>query len=159
MKLTTRKLIKSILDTDTICNELVITYKRHSKETPKIFDSKQIADYVRPLYSEIMEYREMCHVVSLNRNNQIIGTYELSSLGRTSCVFDATIIAQVAVMSNANGIILVHNHPSGNLRWSDADVAATKRAREALKIFDIPVIDSLILTEESYTSLADSNVI
>lgn len=158
MKLTTRKLIKSVLDTDTICNELVITYKRHSKETPKIFDSKQVADYVRPLYKDIMEYREMAHLVSLSRNNTIVGVYELSSLGRTSCVFDAPIIAQVAVMSNAHGVILTHNHPSGNLKYSQADIEATKRAKEALKIFGIPVLDSLILTEEGYTSLADSNV-
>ena len=68
-------------------------------------------------------------------------------------------ISGMAVKSLAKGVIIAHNHPSGNRKPSDADNQVTKQLSEALKLFNIKLLDSIILTEKSYLSFADEEIL
>ena len=91
----------------------------------------------------------------LNRNNQILGVYHHAKGGLAGVVCDVRMIFQAALKANAHGIIVAHNHPSGNLEPSQVDIELTKKIKEAGKVLDIQVHDHLILTVQNYTSLAN----
>ena len=83
----------------------------------------------------------------------------LSSGGITGTVADPRNILQAAILSNATGIILCHNHPSGNLEPSSFDEAITSKIKEAAAYLDIRIMDHIILTSESFYSFADEGLI
>ena len=85
-----------------------------------------------------------------------MGYAQISSGGLTGTVCDPKIIFQYALQTNASGIILAHNHPSGNLQPSQADIQITEKVREAGKLLDIALLDHLILTGEGFYSLTDN---
>jgi DNA repair protein RadC len=88
----------------------------------------------------------------------VLGYCQISAGGLNGTVADVRIIMQTALKSNACSIILSHNHPSGNLVPSEADKDLTKKIREAGKFLDIPALDHLIITSESYFSFADEGL-
>jgi DNA repair protein RadC len=88
----------------------------------------------------------------------VLGYCQISSGGLSGTVADVRIIMQAALKSNACSIILSHNHPSGNLIPSEADKDLTKKIREAGKFLDIPALDHLIITSETYFSFADEGL-
>lgn len=98
-------------------------------------------------------------ILLLNRNNSVLGIYQISKGGVAGTVVDPKIIFSVALKSLASSIILVHNHPSSNLKPSAADIKITKQLKEAGKLLDIQVLDHLIITAESYFSFADERMI
>ena len=95
----------------------------------------------------------------LNRANKVLGFSKISSGGTSGTLVDVKIIFQIALKSNASSIILGHNHPSGNLKPSDADIRITRTIKEAGKMMEIPLVDHLILTDENYYSFADEGMI
>lgn len=97
-------------------------------------------------------------VLYLNRANKVIGSYELSKGGITATIADIRIILSVALKTLATGLILAHNHPSGNLKPSEADVCLTNKIKEAAKLMDIQVLDHLILVEGGYFSFSDEEI-
>lgn len=91
-----------------------------------------------------------------------LATTEIISQGISAIagtVVDVRIIAKYAVDSLAVGVILAHNHPSGNLKPSEADHRLTRQTKEGLKLLNIDVLDHIILTAEGYYSLADNSEI
>jgi DNA repair protein RadC len=100
-------------------------------------------------------------VCFLNRANKMIGIYHISSGGITGTVCDPRIILGTALKVAAVSIVLSHNHPSGNLKASTADIELTKRLAEAGKLMDINVLDHLIVTPEDgkFLSFADHGMI
>lgn len=97
-------------------------------------------------------------VVMLNRANQVIKKQLISSGGVSGTVADPKIIFKMALDELASSIILCHNHPSGNLKPSQADINLTKKLKEAGKMLEIPVLDHIIFTNESYFSFADESM-
>ena len=96
----------------------------------------------------------------LNRANRLIGIYELSKGGITGTVADPRLILSVALKCAATGIILAHNHPSGNLQPSDADKEITHRIKKACEYLEIKVLDHLIIAPEGkYLSFADEGLL
>jgi DNA repair protein RadC len=83
----------------------------------------------------------------------------LSKGGMTGAVVDVRVIFQVALKACATSLILAHNHPSGNLDSSDADLKITRQIKEAGLILDIPLLDHLIMTTDSYLSMADEGLL
>jgi len=83
----------------------------------------------------------------------------ISSGGVEGTVADPKVIFQVALKANASSIILAHNHPSGNIEPSEADIRLTRNLKQAGELLKISVLDHLILTSESYYSFADENMI
>lgn len=106
-----------------------------------------------------IEHREFFYVMLLNRANRAIGIFQLSMGGITSTVVDLRILFQAAIKANASQIIMAHNHPSGQLKPSETDIALTKRIKSAGEILDIAVLDHLILTADSFYSFADEGQI
>jgi len=98
-------------------------------------------------------------VLFLNRANQLIGKEQISKGGMTGTVADPKIIFQHALQQKATGIILSHNHPSGNLKPSDADIRLTKNIVDAGRLLEISVLDHLIITQKGYYSFADEGKI
>jgi DNA repair protein RadC len=77
----------------------------------------------------------------------------------TGTVIDVRMVMKRALETRASSLILVHNHPSGNIRPSDADIRITEKLRDAGKIMEVPVIDHIIVTDNSYFSFADENLL
>lgn len=102
---------------------------------------------------------EEFYIIHLNRANQLIGTYQLSKGGITGTVADCRLIFKSALDNMATGIILCHNHPSGNLKPSKEDINLTKRVFEAGKILEIPVLDHIIISDDGYYSFADDGAL
>lgn len=140
-------------------SEVQLTYKTKIKasERPKITSSRQVYDLLRPFFEEHMEYRELFYVVYLNRGNRVLGVVKISEGGCSGTVVDNKMVFQGALLASASAIILAHNHPSGNLRPSDNDIALTKKCKEAGRVLEIDVLDHVILSDEGYYSFADEN--
>lgn len=121
----------------------------------KLGDSLSAANFVRQFYTGDIEIFESFFLLLLNRAMKTIGYAKISQGGITGTVVDVRIIAKYAVESLATGVIMVHNHPSGNLKPSDPDLDITKKVVAALAILDIKVLDHLILSADSHFSFAD----
>ena len=124
----------------------------------KVTGSKDAADAFRAIWPAY-DHIEFSYMLMLNRQNQILGYHQLSKGGMTGAVVDVRVIFQVALKSCATSLILAHNHPSGNLDVSDADRKITNQIKQAGVILDIPLLDHLIMTTDSYLSMADEGLL
>lgn len=102
---------------------------------------------------------EEMYVMFLNRANSVLGILPLSSGGYTGTVVEVRLILATALKGAATGIILAHNHPSGNTKPSMADEQITKKLKEAASYHDIKVLDHIIVSEDSYLSFADEGLL
>lgn len=98
---------------------------------------------------------EECWVIYLNRANYIIGKERLSSGGLSATVIDVRMIIKNALEKLASGIILVHNHPSGNPQPGISDIKQTGILKKAAETFDISLVDHIIITDDGFYSFAD----
>ena len=98
-------------------------------------------------------------VLFLNRSNKVIEKQKISQGGITGTVTDIRLILKTAIDNLATSMILCHNHPSGNLQPSDADISITRRLKESSSLMDISLLDHLIIAGKSYFSFADENLI
>jgi DNA repair protein RadC len=122
----------------------------------KINSSEVAANYVRQFFFEDIEVYESFFILMLNRNNSTVGWAKISQGGIDSTVIDTIMVAKFCIDKLAKGVILCHNHPSGELRPSDADIRVTRQISNALQLLGIKVQDHIILTSESYFSLLDN---
>ncbi len=97
----------------------------------------------------------------LNRANKVLGITTISEGGLSGTVTDVRLIYQYAIKGNACGIIIAHNHPSGNSNPSESDQKITQKIKEAGNLLDIQLLDHIILTPEKeiFRSLADEGQI
>jgi DNA repair protein RadC len=130
--------------------------KKSFEGSAKIDGSETAVKIFRQFWDkEALSISEHMNVMLLNRANKVIGIYQHSKGGIAGTVLEPEMIVLVAVKSLAKGVILAHNHPSGNLEPSEADKIVSKKIKEALKLVDVSLLDSLIITENSYYSLAE----
>jgi DNA repair protein RadC len=101
------------------------------------------------------DHVEYFYILLLNRSNQVLGAYQLSKGGFTGTLVDVRVIFQVALKTCSTSIVAIHNHPSGNLNPSDADRQITRKIAEAGKLLDITLLDHVIISSESFRSMAD----
>jgi len=123
---------------------------------PKVQSSKDAYNSISPLLSDLPH--EEFWVIYLNRNNEILKQENISKGGVSGTIADSKIIFKRAIEALASAMILCHNHPSGNLKPSNADIQLTKKLKEAGKMLDIPVLDHLIIGEKDYFSFSDENL-
>lgn len=142
-------------------SEISISYKPTFKfsERPVVASSYDVSKVFRTAWSDDICYCEEFVILLLSRANRVLGISRLSRGGIAGTVVDVRNIMQAALMANAASIILCHNHPSGNLKPSEADLNLTRKIKEAALLFDISVLDHLILTDEGYLSFADECLI
>ncbi|HZX74283.1 MAG TPA: JAB domain-containing protein [Cyclobacteriaceae bacterium] len=142
--------------------EIELSYKSKVKPSlrPKITTSKDAYDILRVSWNHsTIELFEEFKVLMTNRANKVLAVYALSKGGMAGTVADPKLIFVAALKLGASGIILAHNHPSGNLRPSQQDIDLTKRVKEAGRFLEIPLLDHVILTSEGYFSFADEGLI
>jgi DNA repair protein RadC len=146
----------SINPSKTLC-EIKVAYSSKVKVSDriKITSSACAAELLKSIWSDDLEIREEFNILLLNRANHVLGWFNVSVGGTSATVIDPKLIFSVALKCNACGIILSHNHPSGNLNPSDADLNLTAKLQEGGKILEIQILDHIILTSESYYSFAD----
>ena len=125
-------------------------------ELKKITSSKAVFDIMQPVIGELPH--EEFWVLYLNNSNKVIYKAQLSKGGITGTVVDIRIIFKMAFEQNATGLILSHNHPSGKLMASEADLKITKRIKEAGQTLEIQVLDHIIITENGYLSFQDEGI-
>lgn len=125
-------------------------------ELTKITSSKTVFDLMQPIIGELPH--EEFWVLFLNNSNKILFKAQLSKGGMTGTMVDVRIVFKLALEQNATSIILIHNHPSGKLQASDADIQITKKIKGAGLQLDIPVLDHIIITETGYYSFVDEGI-
>ncbi len=127
------------------------------KEKVKITCSNDIYQLMKP---DLMDLpKEEFWVILLNRANRLIKKEQISSGGVSGTVADPKIIFKAALDQYASSIILVHNHPSGNLKPSQADIKLTNKMKEAGNLLEIPVLDHVIFSDQNYLSFADEGIL
>ena len=108
-----------------------------------------------------IEHKESFKILLLNRANKVLGITTISEGGLSGTETDVRLIYQYAIKGNASGIIIAHNHPSGNQNPSESDQKITQKIKEAGNLLDIQLLDHIILTPEReiYISFADEGKI
>jgi len=139
--------------------ELTIKKNKSDFAQVKIKLSSDAANVMRQFYFDDIEIFESFFILLLNRANNTIGYVKISQGGCISTVVDVKLIAKYALDSLAQGVILCHNHPSGNLQPSDGDKSMTDRIKQVLDLFQCNVLDHIILTKEGYYSFADEGLL
>jgi DNA repair protein RadC len=131
--------------------------EEEAKKIVKITNSKDAFQYFEPFMED---YRhEEFWILLLNRNNIVLGRKRISIGGVAGTVVDPKIIFKIALENLASGIILCHNHPSGNLNPSIQDIDITKKIRDGGKLLDICVNDHIIIGQKSFFSFADNGLL
>jgi len=146
---------------DSEMSEIVINYKNNKKfnEMPTVSCSKDASTILRSSWSDRIEHIEEFVLLCLNRANKVLGYSQIATGGISGCLVDPKIIFQIALKTNAVGIILSHSHPSGNKHPSESDRRLTKKIKSAAEVLDIAVLDHIILTNEDYFSFADEGIL
>ncbi|MEG2101538.1 MAG: DNA repair protein RadC [Flavobacterium sp.] len=125
-------------------------------ELKKITSSKIAFEIMRPIIGELPH--EEFWVLFLNNSNKVISKTQLSKGGISGTIVDTRLVFRLALENRATGLILCHNHPSGNLIPSDADKDITRRIKTAGAILDVKILDHLIITETKYYSFVDEGI-
>ena len=148
------------MNIDYKVGEVAMTYKSSTPKQYKVTTADAAYRLMLNSYDEgQLEYRESFKVVLLNNNCDVLGYATISEGGLTETTVDVRMILQVALLTNATAMILVHNHPSGNLTPSRQDRELTKHVVDAARLMNIRVIDHIIISTSNYNSFAENGLI
>ncbi|APD07538.1 UPF0758 protein [Flavobacteriaceae bacterium UJ101] len=141
-------------------SEIEISYKSKAQENVVIRNSNDVYDLILSKWNkDIIEYQEEVKLLLLNKSNKVLGTVDLAKGGTTGCIVDIKIIVAIALKTNSHGIILIHNHPSGNLNPSIRDRDITEKLQKACNYLDLKLLDHLIISNNGYFSFADKELL
>ena len=120
----------------------------------------KMVEVMRSIFdADTILWTEEVIMVCLNRANDVVGYYKISSGGFSGSVVDPRVVMTIALQNASSSIILAHNHPSGNLKPSEGDKAITEKIKNACAFFDMKLLDHLIITDESYFSFNEGGLI
>lgn len=143
-----------------IVNEIKLSYSRKGNCERSIASSRDAMEIFREHFdADELDYRESFFALYLNQANKVLGIKKISESGISSTLVDVRIVLQAALLCNASGIIVAHNHPSGNLNPSSSDIKMTTQIKEACKVMNMTLLDHVILTSDSHYSFADDGMI
>ena len=126
-------------------------------ERKTVISSKDAFEFFEPIIGDLKI--EEAYLITLNQANKIIAHHKIGQGGIVGTVMDPRIILKQALNDEAVNIILAHNHPSGNIKPSEADKKITQKIKDAAKTMDITLIDHIIITQQSYFSFADEGIL
>jgi DNA repair protein RadC len=127
------------------------------REKPQITCSRDIFNYIYPDLADLKH--EEFFVIFLNKANRVLAHRHISKGGVDGTVADIKIMLKHALELLASGIVAIHNHPSGNLKPSDADIRLTRKLKDAAALMDIQLLDHLIIGERNYLSFSDQGML
>jgi DNA repair protein RadC len=136
--------------------EIEVTFNKEAYFFGQITSSNDVYQFLKERILKGIEVQEHFIAIYLNQANKIIGYYHHSTGTINATMVDVEIVSAVALKTLAKSVIISHNHPSGNLTPSEADRTLTRRIKEALKLFDIHLLDHVIVTRNGYYSFAES---
>ncbi|MEO0899606.1 MAG: DNA repair protein RadC [Bacteroidota bacterium] len=131
---------------------------KQRQQVPSSFtNSSEVGGYLQAKYAHVK--REVFSVLYLNRNMELIADEKVFIGGVSGVIVDPKIIFKKAVHHLASALVVCHNHPSGNLKPSKEDVALTQNLVDAALLFDIHIIDHIIVSSQGYFSFADEGLL
>lgn len=140
--------------------DLIYKTKVKNSQRPHVTSSQYAYTLIKDCWDPgKIEFLEQFKVLLLNQSNKVLGIYEVSSGGITSTVVDVRLLFAAALKAGAAGLIIAHNHPSGNVLPSEQDKHITKKISMAGEVLDIKLLDHLIVTSEHYYSFADQGAL
>lgn len=125
----------------------------------KIQTSLKAANFIRQFYGDDIEVFESAFILLLDSSATTVGYAKISQGGTTGTIIDIKLVVKYSIDGLAKGVILAHNHPTGNLNFSDKDIALSKRIKTGLELFDISLIDSIVLTKDGHSSMLDEKIL
>lgn len=143
-------------------SEVQIIYRTKVKasDRPQIKCSKDAYELFMEVWDlDTIEHHEEFKLMLLTRSNRVLGIASISKGGINGTVTDVRIVLQYAIKANASGLIVCHNHPSGNLNPSESDSAITKKIKDSAILMDIQLLDHLIINTDNYYSFADNGLL
>ena len=142
--------------------EIKLSYKNKTKQSDffQVSTPDDIHKLIRACFdADTLLWREEMILLCLNRANKVIGFFRVSVGGLASTLCDPKVVFTIALNCGAHSIILAHNHPSGNLQPSKADLDLSKRIKQAGSLLDIVLLDNLILTDTAYLSFSNEGLL
>jgi DNA repair protein RadC len=141
--------------------ELTIQYKKSEFKKVKLQSSKDTYDLLKDMYDlNTIDYYESVIILYLNKANNTIGWQMLAQGGLDGCVVDIRMIMSTALKIGATNLVLSHNHPTGQLKPSQADIRLTKEVKQAGEYLRINLLDHIIVTSDNgYFSFADESLL
>ena len=127
------------------------------RHRPRISSSRDAYNVIAALLSDL--HHEEFWLLLLNRANEVFARERLSIGGTSGTVVDLKLVLKTALDARASGFIAIHNHPSGNLEPSKADIELTEKLKQGGRILDLPLLDHLIISERGYYSFADEGIL
>lgn len=136
--------------------EIKVRYNKGKVFLGKVTRSEEVATFIRKTYGDgEIELQEAFVILYLNTANEIIGYYKHTKGAIAATIVDTRIVFSVALQCLATSMILSHNHPSGNIQPSEADIRLTNKLEQAGELLEIRVLDHVIVTKNNYYSFAD----
>jgi len=142
--------------------EVELIYKSTVKpsQRPKVTSSRHAYEVLLESWDiGKIEFIEQFKILLMNNANRVLGIYEVSTGGVAGTIADPKVIFSAALKANASGIILAHNHPSGNIKPSTTDVGQTSKIINGGEVLEIRILDHLIVTPDGYYSFKDEGLI
>ena len=145
---------------ENIIDEIKISYSNSNARKVKITNSLDSFNCLITNWEiETIELYEEFKILLLNTANEVLGIYNVSKGGISSTIVEIRHILYIALKTNSTGIILAHNHPSGNLKPSSTDINLTRRIKSACEIMDLNLTDHIILTKDNYYSFMEGGLL
>ena len=137
--------------------EISVKYHTNEESDKKLFvkTKEDAVKILRGFMQEDIELEEMTYGVILGPSLKVIGCINIGRGDLTSCVINSKKLISACLLCNGNAVIMAHNHPSGNLEPSSADIRMAKKLDKACSIMDIQLIDTIILTKDNANSFID----
>lgn len=153
---------EELMDVETagkvaVLREICEEFQEARQETRESITSPDQAVGLFKTKLRLLDHEE-CWIATLDAANHCIRVENITLGSIRTCIFDIKRIVKSALVANASGIIVAHNHPSGNPRPSGDDIKRTKSLKDALVLFDINLVDHLILSDGNYYSFAEGDI-
>ena len=140
--------------------ELMVKYKELQPCTITLTTAKSAVSIIRnSIDQEDLLIQEHVYALYINHNHDVLGFKTISVGDLTGCIFNPQLILSIGLLLNATGIIVAHNHPSGNLDPSEADIIYTKQLVSAANIVGMRLLDHIILTKNAFRSMDNDNLV
>ena len=140
--------------------KITYSFEADADKLPQVTTPEEAYTYLMEIWDrDTISYKEEFLVLLLNINKVCLGWSRISSGGSSATIVDPAMIAQLALLTHADSVILAHNHPSGKLKPSRADIHLTNRIAGSLKLLGITVNDHIILTANSFYSFNEHDLI
>jgi len=141
-------------------SEIKISYTNEVDEKIKVMGSSEVYQVFKANWDlDTIELQEEFKILLLNQGNQVLGIKSMFKGGINTCSIDVRLIMGMALKANASALVITHNHPSGNLNASESDKRITSKIKECCELFDIRLLDHIIMAKNSYLSFADEGIL